>query len=143
MAVALVEAERAAERGDVPVGAVLLDATGAIISRGHNRREQALDPIAHAEVEALRNAPSRGSWRFDGCTMVVTLEPCIMCAGALLNARIERVVYGCTDPKGGALDSLFAVGRDPRLNHRFDVVRGVREEECAGLLKRFFAARRR
>lgn len=137
---AMREAEAAAEVGDVPVGAVVVDATGAIIGRGRNRREADQDPTAHAEVDALRRASaSLGHWRLEGATVYVTLEPCPMCAGALVNARIARLVYGCPDPKAGAVDTLFTIGRDPRLNHRFAVTAGVLGEACAGLLKAFFA----
>lgn len=140
---ALEEARRAADAGDVPVGALLLDEHGAIIGRGRNRREAGQDPTAHAEIEALRDAArARGRWRLLQCTMVVTLEPCPMCAGALVNARIGKLVYGCSDPKAGAVDTLMQIGRDPRLNHRFDVLSGVLADECAAILKRFFAARR-
>ncbi|MBL8739529.1 MAG: nucleoside deaminase, partial [Myxococcales bacterium] len=113
-----------------------------IVGRGHNRREQRKDPTAHAEIEALRQASETiGAWRIPG-TMFVTLEPCAMCAGALVLARVERVVYGCADPKGGAVDTLFEIGRDPRLNHRFDVVAGIQSEAAAELLKSFFRERR-
>jgi len=140
---ALGEAQVAANAGDVPVGAVVLGADGTVIGRGHNRREAGVDPTAHAEIEALRDAAQHlGSWRLLGTTLVVTLEPCPMCAGALVNARIGRLVYGCSDPKAGAVDTLMQIGQDPRLNHRFEVVSGVLGEECAGTLKRFFAARR-
>lgn len=142
MAEALAEARHAADAGDVPVGAVVV-VDGVIVGRGRNRREAAHDPCAHAEVEALREAAaSRRSWRLVGATVYATLEPCPMCAGALVNARVARVVYGCADPKAGAVDTLFTIGRDPRLNHRFDVVSGVLRDECAALLKSFFAARR-
>ncbi len=131
MRLALAEASAAAETGDVPVGA-------------RNRREVDRDPTAHAEVVALREAARRlGSWRLHGATLFVTLEPCPMCAGALVNARIERVVYGCDDPKAGALRSLYTLGGDPRLNHRFLVTPGVLPEECGRLLSDFFAALRK
>lgn len=143
MRVALHEAETAALAGDVPVGAVVVDPTHGILGRGRNQRELSQDPTAHAEVIALREAALRsGGWRLGGATLFVTLEPCPMCAGALVNARVSRVVYGCADPKAGALDTLFAIGRDPRLNHRFEAVGGVLSMECAALLKTFFAARR-
>ncbi len=140
---ALAEADLAAAGGDVPVGAVLADDRGTIVARGHNRREQSTDPSGHAEIEALRAAAKAiGQWRMDALTMVVTLEPCVMCAGALVNARIGRLVYGCRDEKAGAVDSLFVLGRDPRLNHRFPIRGGVLEQACADKLRSFFAARR-
>jgi tRNA(adenine34) deaminase len=137
---AMREADAAAEVGDVPVGAVVVDAAGQIVGRGRNRREADQDPTAHAEVDALRRAAAAlGHWRLEGATVYVTLEPCPMCAGALVNARVARVVYGCADPKAGAVDTLFAIGRDGRLNHRFTVTAGVLGEACAGQLKAFFA----
>ncbi len=141
---ALVEAKLAASSsGDVPIGCVLIDARGDVIARGRNEREKTKDPTAHAEIVALREASKKlGSWRLEGVTAVVTLEPCAMCAGAFVNARIGHVVYGCDDQKAGAVTTLFAIGRDPRLNHRFEVTRGVLEEECAGALKEFFAGLR-
>lgn len=143
MRAALQEADRAAAAGDVPVGAVLVDAAGRVLARGRNRREANADPTAHAEIDALRRAArAAGSWRLGGATLVVTLEPCPMCAGALVQSRIARLVYGCDDAKAGAVSSLFVIGRDPRLNHRFEVVRGVLADACAERLWRFFAARR-
>lgn len=143
MRAALTEADAAAADGDVPVGAVLVDADGEVVARGRNRREVDHDPTAHAEVEALRAAGrARGRWRLDDLTMVVTLEPCIMCAGALVHARLRGLVYGCRDPKAGAIDSLFVIGRDPRLNHRFTVEGGVLADPCAERLLRFFRKRR-
>jgi tRNA(adenine34) deaminase len=140
---ALVEAGRAVAGGDVPVGALLLDRDGVEIARGHNRREAEGDPTAHAEIEALRAAARGGhSWRRAGAVMVVTLEPCVMCAGALVNARVARLVYGARDEKAGAIDSLFVLGRDPRLNHRFEVLGGVLADDCSRQLRAFFAARR-
>ncbi len=140
---ALAEAEAAAAAGDVPVGAVVVDAAGAVVGRGRNRRELDQDPTGHAEVLALRAAARAvGHWRLEGMTVYATLEPCPMCAGALVNARVARLVYGCADPKAGAVDTLFTIGRDTRLNHRFDVVGGVLAVESAALLKAFFAARR-
>lgn len=141
---ALGEARLAAWRGEVPVGCVLVDgATGQAVSAGHNLRELLQDPIAHAEIEAMRRASAvRGSWRLDGITAYVTLEPCAMCAGAFVNARIARVVYGCDDARAGALRSLYRLGEDARLNHRYEVVAGVRAEESAALLKSFFRALR-
>jgi tRNA(adenine34) deaminase len=144
MRLALAEASAAAETGDVPVGAIVVDSAGDVIGRGRNRREVDRDPTAHAEVVALREAARHtGTWRLHGATLFVTLEPCPMCAGALVNARIERVVYGCDDPKAGALRSLYALGGDPRLNHRFEVTPGVLAEECGRLLSDFFAALRK
>jgi tRNA(adenine34) deaminase len=144
MGLALDEARLALEHGDVPIGAVVLrDADGEVIGRGHNERERRQDPTAHAEVLALQQAAAAvGSWRVLGCTLVVTLEPCAMCAGAIVLARVPRVVYGCTDPKAGAAGSVLDVLAEPRLNHRPEVVGGVRAEECAELLRRFFAERR-
>lgn len=141
---AIAEARRAASAGDVPVGAVVVIPERGVVGRGHNRREIDKDPTAHAEVLALREAArAQGAWRLSSATLYVTLEPCPMCAGALIAARIGRVVYGCMDAKAGALDSLFCLGRDPRLNHRFAIQRGVLAQECATLLKDFFAERRR
>ena len=140
MRAALEEADFAPVHGDVPVGCVILDADGRELARDHNRREERADPTAHAELLALRAAASRlGHWRLERCTVFVTLEPCPMCAGALVNARVARVVYGATDPKAGALQSLFEIGRDLRLNHRFEVVPGILAEEGAARLKAFFA----
>jgi tRNA(adenine34) deaminase len=144
MRLALEEAEAAAQAGDVPVGAVLVDASGAVLARGRNRREIDQDPTAHAEVDVLRAAArARGDWHMNGCTLFVTMEPCPMCAGALVNARVARLVYGCADPKAGAVDTLFEIGRDPRLNHRFEITAGVLADECAAAVKRFFAHRRK
>jgi tRNA(adenine34) deaminase len=141
---AILEAEAAAAAGDVPVGAIVVDAGGAIVGRGRNRREADQDPTAHAEVDALRRAATAlGHWRLEGATVFATLEPCPMCAGALVNARVARLVYGCADPKAGAVDTLFSIGRDGRLNHRFEVVSGVLGDACAGLLKAFFARLRK
>lgn len=140
---ALREAEAAAAIGDVPVGAVVVDAAGALLAVGRNGREIDHDPTGHAEIYALRRAAAAlGHWRLEGATLYVTLEPCPMCAGALVNARIARVVYGCADPKAGAVDTLFTIGQDPRLNHRFTVERGVLGEACADLLRSFFGALR-
>jgi tRNA(adenine34) deaminase len=139
---ALAEAEAAAVHGDVPIGAVVVR-NGEVIAARHNERELTGDPTAHAEVLALRDAAAVvGHWRLLDCTLYVTLEPCVMCAGALVNARIGRVVYGATDPKAGAVDSLYQVCGDERLNHRPPVVRGVLADECGRVLKAFFAARR-
>lgn len=125
--------------GDVPVGAVLYDADGVEIAAGRNERELTNDPTAHAEILALRRgADVVGSWRLDGCTLVVTLEPCTMCAGALVLARVSTLVFGAWEPKTGAVGSLWDVVRDRRLNHRPEVYGGVLEEECAALLRAFF-----
>jgi tRNA(adenine34) deaminase len=143
MRLAVAEAEQAMKTGDVPVGAVVVDAGGAVIGTGRNRREVDCDPTGHAEIVALRAAAAHlGTWRLHGATLVVTLEPCVMCAGALVNSRIERVVYGCDDPKAGALRSLYLLGEDSRLNHRFAVTRGVLAAESALMLSTFFAALR-
>lgn len=140
---ALELAHAAAQAGDVPVGAVVLDATGAVIGEGHNRRELAHDPTAHAEVLALRAAAqSLNTWRLDDCTLVVTLEPCLMCAGALLAARIPRLVIGAWDVKAGAAGSRWDVVRDARIGSKVAVTAGVRAEESAALLAEFFEARR-
>jgi tRNA(adenine34) deaminase len=137
------EARLAEAAGDVPVGAVVIDAAGAVVGRGHNQREQAGDPTAHAEVVAIRRAAAaRGGWRLDGLTLVVTLEPCTMCAGAAVLSRVDRVVYGAVDPKAGAVGSLWDVVRDRRLNHRPEVVSGVLAEECAEILAAWFLTRR-
>ncbi|MCR6712386.1 MAG: tRNA adenosine(34) deaminase TadA [Demequina sp.] len=133
----------AARAGDVPVGAVVLNAEGEIIGEGHNQRELASDPTAHAEVLALREAATAsGSWRLDDCTLVVTLEPCLMCAGAILAARIPRIVIGAWDEKAGATGSQWDVVRDARIGSRVEVISGVRAEESAALLQSFFAERR-
>jgi tRNA(adenine34) deaminase len=138
---ALAEPSAAAAVGDVPVGAVIVVA-GQIIARGRNRRELAGDPTAHAEVEALRAASQViGHWRIEG-TLYVTQEPCPMCAGALVNARVARLVYGCPNPKAGAVDTLYQIVTDPRLNHRMVVERGVLASEAAALLRGFFASLR-
>jgi len=140
---ALDEADAAAAKGEVPVGCVLVGADGVVLATGHNQRETLEDPTAHAEMVAIRAAAQAlGSWRLEGVTCFVTLEPCAMCAGALVHARVARVVYGCDDPKGGAVVTLYNIGSDPRLNHRFELVRGVRAEECAQRLRSFFAALR-
>jgi tRNA(adenine34) deaminase len=143
MRLALGEAAGCAATGDVPVGAVVLGADGAVVAASRNEREAAGDPTAHAEVLALRAAArASGGWRLTGCTLVVTLEPCTMCAGALVLARVARVVFGATDPKAGAAGSLWDVVRDRRLNHRPEVVDGVLGEECGQLLRSFFEGRR-
>ncbi|MDP9466858.1 MAG: tRNA adenosine(34) deaminase TadA [Actinomycetota bacterium] len=143
MASALDLARLAPANGDVPVGAVVVTSDGTVVGTGHNEREGAGDPTAHAEVLALRAAASAlGSWRLTGCTLVVTLEPCTMCAGALVLARVDRVVYGAADPKAGAAGSLWDVVRDRRLNHRPEVVAGVLAEPCSAVLRAFFEDRR-
>ncbi|MCQ4084462.1 tRNA adenosine(34) deaminase TadA [Streptomyces sp. RB6PN25] len=136
---ALEQAALAPRSGDVPVGAVVLAPDGSVIGRGHNEREAVGDPTAHAEVLAIREAAGAvGSWRLTGCTLVVTLEPCTMCAGAIVLSRLERVVYGAVDEKAGAVGSLWDVVRDRRLNHRPEVIAGVLPDECARLLTDFF-----
>lgn len=140
---ALDEARRVRAAGDVPVGAVLLDPDGWVVAAAGNEREATGDPTAHAEVLVLRRAAAAaGAWRLDGHTLVVTLEPCAMCAGALVLARVDRLVFGAYDPKAGAVASLFDVLRDPRLNHRVDVRGGVLEAECSQVLLDFFTGRR-
>lgn len=141
-AISLAEAAMAA--GEVPVGCVVVETdTGRILGRGYNRRESNADPTAHAEILALREAAATlGHWRLNAATLVATLEPCPMCAGALVNARVGRLVYGCDDPKAGAVCTLFQLCDDPRLNHRVPVTSGVLAEECADLLRRFFRAQR-
>ena len=140
---ALAEARAALATGDVPIGAVVLDPDGAVVGRGRNVREAQHDPTGHAEVVALREAAAAlGEWRLEGHTLVVTLEPCTMCAGAAVLSRVERVVFGAWDPKAGAVGSLWDVVRDRRLNHRPEVVAGVLAEESAALLGGFFAAHR-
>ncbi|HET6856937.1 MAG TPA: tRNA adenosine(34) deaminase TadA [Streptomyces sp.] len=142
MRLALDEAARAAKAGDVPVGAVLLAPDGSLLAAGHNEREATGDPTAHAEVLAIRRAAGTlGGWRLTGCTLVVTLEPCTMCAGALVQSRVDRVVYGALDEKAGAAGSLWDVVRDRRLNHRPEVVAGVLEAECSAQLTAFFRDR--
>ncbi len=143
MGLALAEADRAAGIGEVPVGAVVVR-SGEVIGRGHNRREIDQDPFAHAELLALREAVARiGGWRLLGCELFVTLEPCAMCAGALVASRVDRLVFGAWDPKAGFCGSLGNLVQDPRLNHRLAVTAGVREAECGARLREFFAALRR
>jgi tRNA(adenine34) deaminase len=143
MRFALEQARLAEEAGDVPIGAVVLDASGEVIGRGHNRRESTGDATAHAEVLAIREASvRRGQWRLDGCTLVVSLEPCAMCAGAIVLARLDRLVYGVADPKAGAVGSLWDLVRDRRLNHRPEVIGGVLADECGAVLRSWFEARR-
>ena len=142
MGLALEEAAVAAGHGDVPVGAVVLR-DGEVIARRHNERERTGDPTAHAELLALRDAASVvGGWRLEGTTLVVTLEPCPMCTGAVLAARVDRVVFGAADPKAGACGSLYNLCVDPRLNHEAEVVAGVRADESAAVLTDFFGERR-
>ncbi|MCX4408755.1 tRNA adenosine(34) deaminase TadA [Streptomyces sp. NPDC059837] len=143
MRLALDEAHQAVQGGDVPVGAVVLSTDGTtVLATGHNEREATGDPTAHAEVLAIRGAAQRlGEWRLTGCTLVVTLEPCTMCAGALVQSRVDRVVYGARDEKAGAVGSVWDLVRDRRLNHRPEVIGGVLEDECASLLTRFFRDR--
>ena len=142
MGYALEEAEKAAALGEVPIGAVVVH-DGAVIARAHNLRETDADPSAHAEFRAMIEASrALGRWRLTGCTVYVTLEPCLMCAGLMVNARIDRCVFGAYDPKGGALGTLYDVSHDERLNHAFEVTGGVREAECGAQLKTFFAALR-
>lgn len=137
---ALRQATLAAKRGEVPIGAVVVR-DGLVLGAGYNLRETAHDPTGHAELIAIRRAARKsGAWRLTGCTVYVTLEPCLMCMGAMVLARIDRLVYGCRDPKGGAAGTLYDISRDPRLNHRFPVVTGVREEEGSRMLSDFFAA---
>ncbi|MFJ6939189.1 tRNA adenosine(34) deaminase TadA [Streptomyces sp. NPDC101132] len=139
---ALEEAAKAALTGDVPVGAVVLAPDGSVLATGHNEREATGDPTAHAEVLALRRAAARlGEWRLNGCTLVVTLEPCVMCAGALVQSRVARVVFGAADDKAGAAGSLWDLVRDRRLNHRPEVITGVLGEECSTRLTAFFRDR--
>ncbi|MFJ4772634.1 tRNA adenosine(34) deaminase TadA [Streptomyces uncialis] len=143
MRTALDEARAALAGGDVPVGAVVLSPAGTVLGTGHNLREATGDPTAHAEIVAIRRAAvALGSWRLTDCTLVVTLEPCTMCAGAIVQSRLDRVVYGARDEKAGAAGSLWDVVRDRRLNHRPEVVAGVCEEECGRLLTDFFRSDR-
>lgn len=143
MSLALEQARQAGAHRDVPIGAVILDRDGQPIAAARNERELAGDPTAHAELSAIRQAAAgTDEWRLDCCTLVVTLEPCTMCAGAIVQARIPRLVFGAYDPKAGAVASLWDVVRDPRLNHRVEVVGGIAAQECGELLSDFFAARR-
>jgi tRNA(adenine34) deaminase len=142
MRLALKEAGLAFLKGEVPVGAILAK-DGNVISSSHNLREISKDPSAHAEILAIRDATKiSDSWRLSGLTLYVTKEPCIMCAGALVNSRVARLVYGCRDEKAGGVDSLYRILNDKRLNHQVEVVSGVLEDECAGILKKFFQERR-
>jgi len=143
MRAALDEARQAHGSGDVPIGAIVLAADGAVIGRGHNVRERDGDPTGHAELVAVREAArATGGWRLSGCTLVVTLEPCTMCAGAIVLSRLDRLVFGAFDPKAGAVGSLWDVVRDRRLNHRPEVVSGVLADDCSALLDDFFAHQR-
>ena len=142
MRLALKEASLAFLKGEVPVGAILAK-DGKVISSAHNLRERSKDPSAHAEILALRDATKiSDSWRLGGLTLYVTKEPCIMCAGALVNSRVARLVYGCRDEKAGGVDSLYRILNDKRLNHQVEAVSGVLEDECAGILRKFFKERR-
>jgi tRNA(adenine34) deaminase len=143
MAIALREAALAAAHADVPIGAVVGGPDGKVLAQRHNEREVARDPTAHAEILALRDAAQAlGSWRLEGCALVVTLEPCPMCAGAAINARIATIAFGASDPKAGATGSLYNLAVDPRLNHECIVIDGIRADESARLLQEFFAERR-
>ena len=143
MEMALEEADLAAAEDEVPVGAVIVSLEKGVIGRAHNQREQLLDPTAHAEMIAITQAASAlGSWRLENCALYVTLEPCPMCAGAIVQARLPLVVYGAPDPKAGACETLFRITADPRLNHRARVVGGVSAERCAAVLCRFFQEKR-
>jgi tRNA(adenine34) deaminase len=143
MELALEEAAAAAAEDEVPVGAVIVSFAKGVIGRAHNQRELLQDPTAHAEMIAITQAAQAlRSWRLENCVLYVTLEPCPMCAGAIVQARLPLVVYGCTDPKAGACDTLYRITNDPRLNHRAQVVGGVLAERCAGVLSEFFAAKR-
>ena len=143
MRLALAEAIAAPAGGDVPIGAVVVDAAGEVLGRGHNMREALSDPTAHAEILALREAAALlGTWNLSGCTLAVTVEPCTMCAGAAVAARLDAVVFGCWEPKTGAAGSLWDVLRDRRLTHRVEVRSGVLADQCAALLAEFFTARR-
>jgi len=142
MGVAIGEAGKAGARGEVPIGAIVVR-EGKVLGRGHNLRETSLDPTSHAEMTAIRKAARKaGNWRLLGATLYVTLEPCPMCMGAILLSRLERVVFGCHDPKGGAAGSLYDLSDDPRLNHRVFLTSGVRSDECSQLLSSFFSALR-
>lgn len=143
MEIAIGAAREAADAGDVPVGALLIDASGEVVTVDRNRREELMDPTAHAELLAISSrAREIGDWRLTGHTLVVTLEPCPMCAGAAVAAKLDRIVYGAADPKAGAAWSLYNIPQDRRLNHRVDLVEGVMADECARILEEFFAARR-
>jgi tRNA(adenine34) deaminase len=144
MTMALDDASEAAAEDEVPVGAVIVSLTRGVIARAHNQRERLRDPTAHAEMIAITQAAQAlQSWRLEGCVLYVTLEPCPMCAGAIVQARLPFVVFGCTDPKAGACQTLYQIASDPRLNHRARVTGGVMADECAAVLSEFFAAKRR
>jgi len=143
MGIALREAKKAGDRGEIPIGAVVVK-DGVAVGRGYNRREGKRDPVAHAEIIAIRQAARRmGNWRLTGATLYVTLEPCLMCMGAILLARIDTLVFGCFDPKAGAAGSLYDLSGDARLNHRVSLVAGIRGAECSAVLSGFFAALRK
>lgn len=144
MEAALREARKAGVAGEVPVGAVVVGPEGEILARAGNRAVSSNDPTSHAEILALRKAARKfGNYRMTGCRLVVTLEPCVMCAGAAVHARVDEIVFGASDPKAGAVRSLYRIASDPRLNHRPRVVSGILADECAAILKSFFASRRR
>ena len=144
MEMALQEAEAAAQEDEVPIGAVIVSLEQGVIARAHNQREQLVDPTAHAEMIAITQAAQAlRSWRLENCALYVTLEPCPMCAGAIVLARLPLVVYGTADPKAGACDTLYQIASDPRLNHRAQVVRGVLADRCSAVLSDFFAGKRR
>lgn len=144
MEYAIAEARLAARRGEIPIGAVLVDESGNVVARDGNRAIELSDPTGHAEILVLRRAGIlRGNYRLAGTTLYVTIEPCVMCAGALVHARVSRLVYGAADPKAGGVVSCYQVGRDRLLNHTFSVVGGVLEEQCGGLMREFFALRRK
>ncbi|MDD6383662.1 MAG: tRNA adenosine(34) deaminase TadA [Selenomonadaceae bacterium] len=143
MRMALEEAQKAYDLGEVPIGAVLVDASGEVVARGHNMREIWRDATAHAEMIAIREACEKLSrWRLSGLTLYVTIEPCPMCAGAIVMSRVDRVVYGSTDARAGACESVFNIPGNPMLNHRPEMTAGILQEECAGIMKRFFKERR-
>ena len=144
MELALAEAKKAAERGEVPIGAVLVDSDGSVLAADGNRTIELHDPTAHAEILVMRQAGIKtGNYRLTGTALYVTIEPCVMCAGAMVHARIDGLIFGAFDPKGGGVLSCYQVGRDGRLNHSFSVQSGVMAEECASLLRRFFQQRRK
>jgi tRNA(adenine34) deaminase len=144
MRLALAEAEKARKKDEVPVGAVVIDGEGRILAKAHNQREKSFDPSAHAEILALRKAAHKsGNWRLENATLIVTLEPCMMCLAACVHARIDRVVFGAYDLKGGALSLGYNLHSDKRLNHRFAVVGGILQRDCARILSDFFREKRR
>lgn len=143
MKLALEEAAIAFTEGEIPVGAILVDSQGSILAKAHNRKESLYDPTAHAEILVIREGTRRiQNWRLKGSSLYVTKEPCVMCAGALVSARISRLVYSCDDPKGGAVKSLYQIPNDKRLNHQVKITSGLLEEDCAAMLKAFFKGRR-